>query len=62
MEMIYCILATVLMLSAAVTTAFIAKWMGRSFWLWLFISIPLSVLALCILLCLPGQTKDETDE
>jgi hypothetical protein len=57
MEVIYSIMLLFLMLSSALTTAFIAKRLGRNFWFWLVVSFPLSVVALCILLCLPAKQE-----
>jgi hypothetical protein len=65
MEVSYLIMLLFLMLSSALTTAFIAKRLGRNFWFWLVVSFPFSVVALCILLCLPAKKENPaiiTDE
>ncbi|HEX7844406.1 MAG TPA: hypothetical protein VF476_01325 [Chitinophagaceae bacterium] len=38
-------------------TAWVAKETGNNPWVWLMLSILLPVVALCILLCLPEETK-----
>lgn len=57
MEAIYSMMFLTLMVLSVLTTPIIAKQLGRNPWFWLAVSIPFSIVSLCLLICLP--TKQE---
>ena len=61
METFYIISVVSLSVLSAVTASWLAKLFGKNPRFWFWISIPLPVLALCVLLCLPELTAEDEE-
>jgi hypothetical protein len=60
MEISLLILLIAFNLLFAGLTGWVAIKTGQSFWHWFFLSMPLPVIALCVLLCLPENKRERT--
>jgi len=61
MGVLYIISLVSLAVLSAVTARWLAKLFGKNPRFWFWISIPLPVFALCILLCLPELTVEDEE-